>query len=132
VNDPAPMPKRVSPQEAKQLIDQGWAYVDVRNEDEFAAGHPEGAYNVPVGDILPAAVEKLFGDKSTRVVVGCLAGGRSLRAATMLEQAGWTNIVDQRAGFGGTAEEKGWRDAGLPVATRPEPGRSWKEIGAKR
>ena len=126
------MPKRMSPGEAKELIDQGWAYVDVRSEEEFAGGHPEGAYNVPLGDTMPAALERLFGDKSAKIVVGCQAGGRSLRAATMLEQAGWTNVVDQRAGFGGNGTEKGWREAGLPVSTKPAPGRSWKEIGAKR
>lgn len=126
------MPKRVSPAEAKALLDQGWAYVDVRTEDEFAAGHPEGAYNVPLGDTLPAAMERLFGDKAAKLVVGCLSGGRSLRAATALEQAGWTNVVDQRAGFGGNAAEPGWSGAGLPVSRKALPGRTWKEIAAKR
>jgi len=125
------MPKRVSPTEAKTLLDQGWAYVDVRTEEEFAGGHPEGAYNVPIGDSLVAAMERLFGDKSTKVVVGCQAGGRSLRAATALEQSGWTNIVDQRAGFGGNATEAGWAAAGLPTSRTPQPGRSWKEIASK-
>lgn len=127
------MPTRVSPQEAKALIDQGYAYVDVRTPEEFAAGHPEGAYNVPIGDELLPAMERLFGgDKSTRVVIGCQAGGRSLRAATALEQAGWTSIVDQRCGWGGAGGEAGWAAEGLPASTSAKPGRSWTEISSKR
>ena len=40
--------KRVSPAEAKKLVDEGWLYLDVRTEPEYAAGHPTGAQNVPV------------------------------------------------------------------------------------
>ena len=40
--------KRLSPSEAKQLVDEGWVYLDVRTEAEYAAGHPVGARNVPV------------------------------------------------------------------------------------
>lgn len=127
------MPKRVSPTEAKALVDQGWAYVDVRTEEEFAAGHPEGAYNVPIGDRFLAAMERLFaGDRGAQVVIGCQAGGRSMRAASVLEQCGWTSIVDQRAGFGGSGGEPGWAAAGLPTSRTPHPGRSWREIAAKR
>lgn len=127
------MPTRVSPQEAKALVDQGYAYVDVRTPEEFAAGHPDGAYNVPIGDQFLPAMERLFAsDKTTRVVVGCQAGGRSLRAATALEQAGWTTVVDQRAGWGGSGGEAGWSAAGLPSSTAAQPGRSWNEIASKR
>ncbi len=40
--------KRVSPQEALELTRDGWTYVDVRTEQEFADGHPAGSYNVPI------------------------------------------------------------------------------------
>lgn len=127
------MPKRVSPNEAKALLDEGYAYIDVRTPEEFAGGHPEGAYNVPIGDQLVTSMERLWGgDKSARVVIGCLAGGRSLRAAMALEAAGWTNVVDQRAGWGGAGGEAGWAASGLPVSAQPLPGRSWNEIAAKR
>lgn len=123
------MPKRVGPAEAKALIDEGWAYVDVRTPEEFAGGHPEGAYNVPIGDAFLAAMDRLFaGDRGARVVIGCQAGGRSLRAASALEQAGWTSVVDQRAGWGGAGGEPGWAASGLPASREPRPGRSWREI----
>ncbi len=58
--------------------------------------------------------------KDARIVVGCKAGGRSLRAATALVAAGFTNVLDQRAGFDavrgpfGEVTEPGWSRAGLP------------------
>ena len=41
-------PKRVSPAEAKELLEQGYLYVDVRSEPEFAEAHPLAAVNVPL------------------------------------------------------------------------------------
>jgi rhodanese-related sulfurtransferase len=118
--------KRVSPQEAKELMDsEGYVYVDVRSIPEFDSGHPEGSYNVPVNHMGPtgmaanpdflAVMEKAFG-KDAKIIVACKGGGRSLRAAGLLVQAGFSNVIDPRAGFDGHAEP-GWRPAGLPVAT---------------
>ena len=42
---------RISPAEAfAKMKDEGFTYVDVRTPEEFEAGHPEGARNVPLGD----------------------------------------------------------------------------------
>jgi rhodanese-related sulfurtransferase len=117
--------RRISPEEAKQLIDeQGYAYVDVRSVQEFEAGHPEGAYNVPLLEMgalgmtpnpeFMGVMARLF-PKDSKLVVGCKAGGRSMRAAQMLEAAGFQSVVDQRAGFDG-GPEPGWRPKGLPVS----------------
>jgi rhodanese-related sulfurtransferase len=137
--------KRVSPAEAKQLVDEGWTYLDVRSEPEFAGGHPKGAHNVPLmhsgpGGMQPnpdflAVVEAVYA-KDARLVVGCQGGVRSARAAGVLEGAGFTQIVDQRAGFGGARDafgqvaEQGWAAAGLPVEATT-PGGSYAELKAK-
>ncbi len=42
---------RLPPDEAKAKLDEGFTYVDVRTEEEFEEGHPEGAVNVPVAGI---------------------------------------------------------------------------------
>src|ERR1700749_3822132 len=90
---PLPNLKRVSPADAKQLMDEGYVYLDVRSEPEFAAGHPAGAHNVPVmhagprgGAPNPAflAVVEALSAKAPRVVVGCRSGQRSMRAAEMM------------------------------------------------
>ena len=137
--------RRITPQEALELLEEGWSYVDVRTPEEFEAGHPEGAYNIPwklsgEGGMQPnprflEVVEKTFG-KDGKIVVGCQRGGRSKAAAEALLGAGFTQVVDQRAGFGGATDafgrtvEPGWLAAGLPVATEPLPGRSWAELSA--
>lgn len=91
---------RVSPADAKKLIDEGYTYLDVRTEPEFAAGHATGAQNVPVmlagpGGMQPnpeflAVVQAVY-PKDAKLVVGCKAGGRSMRAAEMMINAGYTD-----------------------------------------
>lgn len=138
--------KRVSPEEARELMDrQGYAYVDVRSIPEFEAGHPEGAYNVPLlhmgagGRMLPnpdflGVIESRFA-KDAAVVLGCRSGGRSFQAAMVLAASGFTNVIDQRAGFEGAVgpggSEAGWRARGLPVSTKPAPERTYDSLRAK-
>lgn len=137
--------KRVSPAEAKTLMDEGYLYLDVRSEPEFAAGHPAGAHNVPIMLAGPrgmapnpdfqAVVEALYA-KDEKLVLGCRSGQRSMRAAEMMVAAGYTGVVDQRAGFDGPRDafgqltEPGWGPAGLPVETAT-PGGSYAELKQK-
>ena len=132
--------RRVSPADAQALIQkEGYSYVDVRSVQEFQAGHPTGAYNVPLMEMGPAGMapnpdflkvmEKTF-PKDSQLVVGCKMGGRSMKAASLLEAAGFTNVVDQRAGFDGGAEP-GWRPAGLPTSTEAAPDHTYAGIVQK-
>lgn len=125
--------KRVPPAEAQRLIvEEGYLYLDVRSEPEYAAGHPTGAHNVPLmvpgprgmaqnPDFLDL-VEALY-PKETKIVAGCRSGRRSLRAVEMMIAAGFTTVVDQRAGFEGDRDafgqvtEQGWGPLGLPSET---------------
>jgi rhodanese-related sulfurtransferase len=141
------MPEKIGPKEAQQRIaNDGYVYVDVRTVGEFDAGHPAGAYNAPLmidgpsgrgpNAKMVAAIEGAFA-KDQKLVVGCLAGGRAMRAAEMLEGAGFTRVAVQRAGWGGVTDpfgrvtEAGWQAEGLPSATKPEPGRAWNDLEAK-
>jgi rhodanese-related sulfurtransferase len=142
------MPRRVTPEEAKDLMEkESYAYIDVRSVPEFKAGHPTGAYNVPLnhlgqGTMTPnndflAAIEKSF-PKDAKLIVACKAGGRSARAAAMLEGAGFTNVADQHAGFDGAMDpatrkvaEPGWKPKGLPVSQEAAPDRTWDSMAAK-
>jgi len=138
---------RLSPRESLAKIEnEGYVHLDVRGEDEFAAGHPAGAYNVPVklppsqgGGENPRFVEIVlacFGQDAC-FVVGCRSGQRSRRAAALLQQAGVRQVVEQRAGYSGSRDafgalvEPGWQAEGLPCATEPEPGRSYPELRGK-
>ena len=124
--------KQLDPPEAHATLeaDAEAVYLDVRTEEEFEAGHPTGAINIPVMFMIPGrpqpnpdfltVAEKTL-PKGKKLVVGCLSGGRSQRACEMLEEAGYTDLTNVRGGFGGARDAsgaiavKGWRDAGLPV-----------------
>src|SRR5437868_3098876 len=100
--------KRISPTEASELLGQGYTYVDVRSVPEYEQGHPAGAVNAPLmhfgpGGMSPnpefvAVMQKAF-PRDARLVVGCKSGGRSQRAAMMLEAAGFTGLVEMRGGW---------------------------------
>ena len=135
--------RRVSPREADELMQQGYVYLDVRSIPEFEAGHPTGAYNVPImhhgaAGMQPNAdfmnvVGKVFA-KDTKLVVGCRSGGRSLRAAQMLLAAGFEDVVDQRAGLAGARDafgqlqEAGWQAEGLPMTVEAHPERTYEAL----
>ena len=125
------------------MLEQGYVYLDVRTIEEFAQGHPEGAYNVPLTlrgahGLQPnpeflAVVGAAFA-KDQKLIVGCRSGNRSATAATMLAGAGFAHVIDQRAGFGGRRDpfgrtlEPGWQAAGLPCATEPVAGRDYAAL----
>ena len=134
--------KRISPDEARDLVDtQGYMYLDVRSVPEFEAGHPTGAYNIPLNHMGPggmspnpdflSVVQKVFPPDS-RLVLGCKGGGRSLKAADLLQSAGYTNVVDQRAGYEGNAAEPGWRPRGLPTSTEASPDHAYETLRAEK
>ncbi len=139
-------PTRISPKEASEKLAEGWTYVDVRTVEEFEAGHPPGAVNVPImhaggGGMTPnpdfLRVMNAAFPKDARVVVGCKAGGRSLRAAQMLAAEGFTGVLDQRAGWDGARDpfgkvtEPGWAPAGLPTEQGQPSGRAWADMKRK-
>ncbi len=126
--------KRISPEEAKELLDSdgGYVYVDVRSTPEFEGGHAPGAKNIPImhrtnmgmqpnGEFV-AVCEKAIG-KDAKIITACLRGGRSMKAAQILIANGFTDVVDMRGGFMGEpdpmggAEYPGWQPRGLPVTT---------------
>lgn len=80
-----------SAEKAHSLVTEGAVLVDVRTRDEFAAGHIEGARNIPV-DSLPTRLGELGPPASTTVVVYCQTGRRSTQAARTLREAGFTSV----------------------------------------
>ncbi|GAB2513060.1 rhodanese-like domain-containing protein [Microbacterium petrolearium] len=78
--------------------------IDVREADEFAAGHVPGAVNIPLSELG----ERLHELPAEPFALICEVGGRSGRACAALEPRGYevTNVA------GGTSA---WRAAGYPV-----------------
>jgi rhodanese-related sulfurtransferase len=141
------MVKRVTPPEAAALLGEGWVYLDVRSIPEFEEGHPAGAVNVPLlhfqnGRMAPnpdfGAVVAANFPKDTKLVVGCKAGSRSLRAAAMLEATGYTNVIDMQGGFHGERDGlgrlacAGWAESSLPVEVAAPADKTYAALSKKR
>ncbi len=112
---------RISPAEAHaKMKDEGFAYVDVRSADDFSLGHPAGAVNVPFDGNFVANVSARY-PKDAPLIVGCKMGVTSVRAAKALADAGFSRVLEQRAGWDGARGtfgelvEPGWSRAGLPT-----------------
>ena len=96
--------------EAKARLDRGEAlyFLDVREDLEFAKAHAEGARHLGKG-IIERDVETLIPNKQEAIVLYCGGGYRSILAADVLQQMGYTNVVSMDGGI------KAWRDAGYPM-----------------
>ncbi|VTU14754.1 MULTISPECIES: rhodanese-like domain-containing protein [unclassified Variovorax] len=99
----------LSAQGAVHLINRERAVVvDVREPDEFAAGHVTGAKNVPLEQLearLPAAVK----NKSVPLLLVCATGARAQRAVATARKLGYEQAQAVAGGL------KSWKAANLPV-----------------
>ena len=84
--------------------------LDVREDDEWVAGHIEGAHHVPMGDV-PARLDEVsaLADAGELVVV-CRSGGRSARVVAWLAQNG-VDALNLDGGMGA------WASAGRPMVS---------------
>ena len=91
---------------AEQAIREAGVLVDVREADEFAAGHIPGAINLPLSIFNASMVS----DPLDRLVVlSCLGGKRSGAALDKCRAAGVAIDTHLAGGFGA------WKSAGLPI-----------------
>ena len=92
-----PVYKTVTGEEAKKIYDADSACVllDVRNPEEYAAGHIKGSVLIPVVE-LGLRLSELPPEKDTAIIVYCRSGRRSLMAHEILSAAGYTNLYDMK------------------------------------
>lgn len=95
----------VDPDRAAALVDEGASLLDVREPDEWAAGHVPGAIHIPMGEVIDR-VDRISG--AGRVVVVCRSGGRSARVAEYLLGIG-VDAVNLEGGM------QAWSARGLPM-----------------
>jgi len=90
--------RQITQAEAKGMMDAGNVIVlDVREQDEFDAGHIPGALLLPVGTITADTAASVIPEKDSVVLVYCRSGNRSKTASMALVQLGYTNVNE----FGG-------------------------------
>ena len=82
--------------------------LDVREDDEWQAGHAPGAVHVPLGDVPSRLADLPETDEPLPVI--CRSGGRSGRAVAWLSQQGF-DVVNVDGGM------RAWNAAGKPVRT---------------
>ena len=95
--------------EATRLMNQGSTLVlDVRDAQEFAAGHLPRARHIPMGELANRLAE-IDRYKAKPVIVTCQKGNRSASAARLLKRAGFTSVYSLKGGL------SAWQQASLPV-----------------
>lgn len=68
--------------------------IDVREPEEYAKDHVEGAINIPPIDIMAGAKALANVPKDTELILYCLSGARSNASMNYLRQLGFTNMVN--------------------------------------
>ena len=94
-------------QELDAMLRAGTAVVvDVREVDEFAAGHIPGAINMPLSTFQPSSLPDTAGKKMVLTCLGGKRSGMALDKCGLAEAAVDTHLA---GGFGA------WQSAGLPI-----------------
>jgi len=114
----AGLPLRELPQVTVEALNRGLQsagiqVLDVRREREWEDGHIEGASWWPLDNFKVAPPEI---DRSVPIAVHCKGGYRSMIACSLLQRAGFQNVVNVVGGF------DAWQEAKLPVAAEKPVG----------
>jgi molybdopterin/thiamine biosynthesis adenylyltransferase/rhodanese-related sulfurtransferase len=103
--------KEATPQQVADLLRVGDVQLaDVREKDEWDAGHLPGAVHVPKS-FLEQWAEDRIPDKHKRTVLYCAGGVRSAMAADTLRQLGYSDVISMTGGF------NRWKDSGMHWVT---------------
>jgi len=110
---------RISSVDAKQLADTLTtkpAILDVRRREEYAAGHLDGAINLPL-DFINEHMHTI--DPARPHYVYCASGYRSMVFISILKARGYDNLVDVSNGYKGIRSSKRFRltSAAVPSST---------------
>jgi molybdopterin/thiamine biosynthesis adenylyltransferase/rhodanese-related sulfurtransferase len=99
----------VDPSDVRDELGNGVVLVDVRENEEFEAGHIPGAIHVP-RSYLESRIENAVSDRDAHVVLYCQSGNRSAWGAhTLKELLGYQNVESMRGGI------TLWKDRGYDV-----------------
>jgi rhodanese-related sulfurtransferase len=102
--------REITVSQAAELRNQGAFILDVREPDEWAAGHIPGATLIPLGE-LASRLSELPQDQ--QIVVVCRSGNRSATGRDILLDAGFQQVTSMGGGM------NSWISQGLPSVTGP-------------
>jgi sulfur-carrier protein adenylyltransferase/sulfurtransferase len=99
----------VDPTVVREQVSNGAVVVDVRETEEWSAGHIPGAHHVPKS-YLESRIEGVVPDRSAHVILYCQSGNRSAWATrTLADDLGYENVESMVGGF------TLWKDRGYEV-----------------
>jgi rhodanese-related sulfurtransferase len=82
----------------KELIQDNYLILDVRTPGEFMGGHIEHALNIDFnGPDFKNQISKL--DKDQPLLIYCAVGGRSAKAALLMESLGFKKVYELKGGY---------------------------------
>ncbi len=104
----------ISVEQAQQAIREADVLIDVREADEFAAGHLPGAIHASRGMLeFKLSSQPALTPRDLKVVLYCKTSGRAALAAVAMHDMGYLNVQSIAGGY------DAWVAAGKPVI-RPE------------
>jgi rhodanese-related sulfurtransferase len=109
VNDAKSRVQEVDIVEYQKMPREGHLLIDVREDNEWAAGHAAGAIHLSKG-IIERDIETSVPDPATKMVLYCGGGYRSALAADALRRMGYRDVISLDGGW------RAWNEEGLPVA----------------
>lgn len=98
------IPEKVMP---RLKADKNFHFVDVREDNEWDAGHATGAIHISRG-VLERDIETIIPNKSDEVILYCGGGFRSALAAFNMQKMGYTNVISMDGGI------RRWRELAYP------------------
>lgn len=100
--------------DADTAIQKADLLLDVRDGEEYRAGHLPGAVNVSRGLLeFKFSNDPAFDDRQMKIVLYCKNSGRAALSAKALKEMGYLNVLSIEGGF------DAWAEAGKPVV-KPE------------
>ncbi len=93
---------------ARERVGEGAVLIDVREDNEYEAGHAAGAWHMGRG-IIERDIVQTFPDKETELILYCGGGFRSALATDNLQKMGYKNVWSLDSGW--TA----WKESGAPT-----------------
>ncbi len=102
--------EQTDPEAVREALESGEdvTILDVREPEEWEAGHIKGAKHLPRGLLELKAADELP-DTNARIVTHCASGGRGTLAARTLREMGYTNVTNMEGGI------KAWREKGYEI-----------------
>ena len=90
----------------KNKDSEDFILVDIREDNEFNAGHIKGAIHLGKG-IIERDIHLHVNDHDKKIVLYCGGGYRSVLAAESLQKMGYTNVISMDGGWKGWNIESG-------------------------